>query len=112
MHRLLQRRASDDRVECAKGFRAILRGQQVEVFQIPWQRFAGVEAEQRLRTPGPADLPALDVPIPGTQARAVERGQQLRGTFPALFGVFRVKCLYTRHWRNTVNRFGHWQALG
>ena len=112
VHRLLQRRAGDHRMEGAKGLRPVFRRQQVEVFQVGRQRLPGIEAEQRLRAPGPADLPALDVPIPGAQARAVERGQQLRGTFPALFGAFRVKRLDARHRRNTVNRFRHWQALG
>ena len=112
VHRLLQRRAGDHRMEGANGFRPILRRQQVKVFQVGRQRLPGIEAKQRLGAPGPTDLPALDVPIPGAQARAVEGGQQLRGAFPALLGAFRVKRLNARHRRNTVNRFRHWQALG
>ena len=111
MHRLFQRGAGDHRVEGANGFRPILWRQQVEVFQIRRQRLPGIEAEQRLGTPRPADLPTLDVPIPGAQTCTVEGGQQLWGAFPALLGPFWVKRLYTRHRRNTVNRFRHWQAL-
>ncbi|MNY08452.1 hypothetical protein D3C86_1413080 [compost metagenome] len=112
VHGLLQWRAANDRMKGTNGFGAILGWQQVEVFQVMGQRLPWIEPEQRLRAPGPADLPALDVPIPGAQARTVERGQQLRGAFPALFGAFRINCLDTRHRRNTVYRFRHWQALG
>jgi hypothetical protein len=107
VHRLFQRCAGNHRVEGADGFRAVFRRQQIEVFQIFRQRLPRIEAEQGLGAPRPTDLPALDVPIPGAEPGAVERGQQLRRTLPALLGMTRVNRLNTRHRRNSVNRFRH-----
>ncbi|MCY1309137.1 hypothetical protein D9M70_592000 [compost metagenome] len=111
VHRLFQRCAGNHRVEGTNGFRPVLGRQQIEVFEIFRQRYSGIVPEQRLRAPGPTDLPPFDIPIPRTQTRTVQGSQQLRSTFPALLGAFGVKCLDTRHRRNTVNRFRHWQAL-
>ncbi|MNF94291.1 hypothetical protein D3C84_769960 [compost metagenome] len=117
VHRLFQRGARDHRMEGAQGFCPILGREQVQVFQVRGQWLPWIETEQRLGAPGPTDLPALDVPVPGAQASAVEGGQQLRCAFPALLRGVRVQRLYTRHrrcvWAWAVNRFGHWlQALG
>ncbi|MCY1289648.1 hypothetical protein D9M70_387470 [compost metagenome] len=65
-------------------FDAVFLGDQLNVFHRLPQWAVGVQAEQRLGATGPVDLAGIDVPGPGTQTGAVQRGQKARGILPGL----------------------------
>ena len=85
---------------------ALFCGDQLDIVDLPLQGMLGVQAEQGLGAARPADPAAVDVPVPGTQVRAVERREQARRILPGLFELDRVQGGYMGEGR-LLGWFGH-----
>ncbi|MCY1287211.1 hypothetical protein D9M70_361990 [compost metagenome] len=73
-----------DFAEQAQHLAAVVLGNQLDVVHRLAQWPVRIEAEQRLGAAGPGDAAAVDIPGPGAQPCAVQRGQQAVGVLPGL----------------------------
>ncbi|MNQ57229.1 hypothetical protein D3C85_713760 [compost metagenome] len=74
----------EDFAEQAQHLAAVVFGNQLDVVHRLAQRPVRIEAEQRLGAAGPGDPAGVEIPGPGAQLCAVQRGQQAVGVLPGL----------------------------
>ena len=99
--------ALEDGVEFRQNFGALLFGDQLDVVQFSRDRAIGVEAEQGLGAARPVHLTTANVPIPGAEMGAVQRGQQTRRVLPGLLEFGGIHRRYVWQGRGLVSRSGH-----